>query len=221
VSCGQLRLALGAHVLGGLDAQEARDVEEHVRGCARCRAEREELAEAVDLLALAEEAPPHVPARVRDRVVAAAARRRQRERLLAVAAAVALLSALAGGLAGWRITPAPPAVLAVPLEAVEPFDGTGWATFTPGEDVVLVELHLDELRPLPAPAVYEAWLSTYEGEVVSIGQLPSRQEAVRVTLAADGPIEAYRGFWVTAEPDGRDPAHDGPTVLQAPVPPAR
>uniref|UniRef100_UPI0039EF3C31 anti-sigma factor family protein n=1 Tax=Sinomonas sp. G460-2 TaxID=3393464 RepID=UPI0039EF3C31 len=39
----ELRLSLGAYLLGGLDADEARAVEEHVATCPECRAEIEEL----------------------------------------------------------------------------------------------------------------------------------------------------------------------------------
>jgi hypothetical protein len=49
-TCGQVRILLGVYVLGGLrGAQEAR-VATHLAGCARCRAEYEELAEVPALL---------------------------------------------------------------------------------------------------------------------------------------------------------------------------
>ena len=44
------RDALGAFALGGLDADEARRVGEHLAGCAECRAELAELNELKDLL---------------------------------------------------------------------------------------------------------------------------------------------------------------------------
>ena len=37
-------------------------------------------------------------------------------------------------------------------------------------------------------------------------------------LTAPGSLEDYRGLWVTAEPDRRDPAHEGPTVVRARLP---
>jgi anti-sigma factor RsiW len=51
---GHVRLLLGAHVLGGLNASQEAVVRAHLAGCARCRAERDWLAVVpswLDLLA--------------------------------------------------------------------------------------------------------------------------------------------------------------------------
>lgn len=214
--CAPHRHDLGAYVLAGLEPADVPALEAHLAVCAECQAEHAELAGAPRLLARALDAPPPVPGRVRDRVVADAARRRARRRWTVTAAAAALLAALVGGVVGWQLAPAPPREVAVPLEAVDPFDGSGWAAFRTEDAAVLVRLELAGLEPLTAPEVYEAWLSTTDGRIVSIGQLPAGEGTVELT--AQGPIEDYRGFWITAEPDRRDPAHDGPTVLRAPVP---
>lgn len=214
--CAPHRHDLGAYVLAGLEPAEAQAVEAHLASCAACEAEHAELAGVPQLLARALDAPPPVPGRVRDRVVAAAARRRARRRWAVTAAAGALLAALVGGVVGWQLAPSPAREVAVPLEGVGPSDASGWAAFRTEGAAVVVRLELTGLEPLSAPEVYEAWLSTNDRRIVSIGHVPADQGTVELT--AEGPIEDYRGFWITAEPDRRDPAHDGPTVLEAPVP---
>lgn len=219
--CTELRELLGAYVLGGLHPDETLAVERHLEACAGCRAERAELATAPALLDLATEAPPEVPRRVRDRIVAAAAERRSRRRWALVAAAVGVVATLLGGLAGWQLAPAPAVDVAVPLESVEPFDGSGWAVFRPDDGRIVVRLEVEGLEPLEDPAVYEAWLSTTDERVVSIGQLGEIDEVVTTELTVRGSMDDYDGFWITAEPDRRDPAHDGPTVVRAYVPDGR
>ncbi|MFD2078596.1 Putative zinc-finger [Actinopolymorpha cephalotaxi] len=57
-TCAEVRAAIGAHVLGALDAEEAAAVDAHLADCARCRAAYDELAGLPALLGLvrAEEA---------------------------------------------------------------------------------------------------------------------------------------------------------------------
>jgi predicted anti-sigma-YlaC factor YlaD len=57
-ACRQIRRLLGVYVLGGLRGAQEAQVTAHLGGCARCRAEYEELAEVPALLDLitAEEA---------------------------------------------------------------------------------------------------------------------------------------------------------------------
>ncbi len=219
-ACDRYRYELGAYVLDAVDPQTAEELEAHLATCPACRAEHEEIAGVPALLELAREAPPVAPARVRDRVIAAAARRRTRRRWMATTTAAAAAAALIGGFAGWRISPSPEPVIAVPLAEVEPFQASGWAHFRLEGERVVVELDVDGLEELPGSGVYEAWLSTNDDQIVSIGLLDVDDDGrSSVALIADGPPERYRGFWVTAEPDDEDPAHDGPTVLEARMPP--
>ncbi|WP_422934299.1 anti-sigma factor family protein [Sinomonas sp. P47F7] len=112
-----LRLSLGAYLLGGLDADEARAVEEHLAACPECRAEIEELevlpamldvvpaARAEELIEapLAATAEP-VPGLLLSKV---SARRRTLRLRWAGALAGAAAASLAGGLAlGPVIAPA-------------------------------------------------------------------------------------------------------------------
>jgi anti-sigma-K factor RskA len=220
--CDDVRRDLGAYVLGGLEPAETHAVESHLAGCAACRAEHVELAGLPALLHLAQDAPPRAPGRVRDRVVAAAARRQLRHRWRLAAAAAAVVAAATGALVGWQLAPgAGPVEIAVPLEDVEPFEASGEVTFRPGDGTIRIRLALDSLEELEEPSVYEAWLYTTDRRVVSIGQLTDTADGLSVELVASGSLDDYRSFWVTAEPDGRDPAHDGPTVVRAAVPDVR
>lgn len=219
--CSTHRQELGALVLGGLEPEEVAALRQHLEGCSACRAEHEQLATTVPLLALVPSAPPRAPDRVRDRVVSAAARRRLTRRWTASAAAAVLLAALLGGVAGWRLAPGPPLAVTVPLEAVEPFAASGSVTFREVDGRVLVEVELEDLDPLEGPSVYEAWLYEADRRIVSIGQLSSDRAGASAAFHAEGELSDYRGFWITAEPDRRDPAHDGPTVVRAPVPQTR
>jgi len=113
MSCAQRRGDLGAFVVGALRGQEAEDFRRHLRTCASCRAEAEELGSLPQLLAAVDEAevvdgPPRPSPRLLSdllrRVAAERAARRRRARLagvaaavVAVAAAVLAFSVLAGG----------------------------------------------------------------------------------------------------------------------------
>jgi anti-sigma factor RsiW len=219
-ACAEHRVNLGAYVLGSLDEPAIRATEAHLKDCAECRAEQDELAALPGLLDLAAASPPPVPARVRDRVVASAARRRARRRWTLAAAAAMVAAALLGGYVGWAFAPEPAPTRAVHLPEHEPYEATGWAVFRAEDGEIVVDLELRGLEPLPEPAVYEAWLSTYDERIRSMGQLEVRADGTATaTLTLEGSLGDYRGFWVTAEPDRRDPAHAGPTVVAAPVPP--
>jgi anti-sigma factor RsiW len=112
VSCEQLRPALGAYVLGGLDPDEAAAVRRHLETCAECAAEYDALTSLPGLLSLAGGAEaatsePLSPA-FEERLLDAYARdrstpprrrfswRRPRPRWLAVGAAAAATAAAAG-----------------------------------------------------------------------------------------------------------------------------
>lgn len=216
--CDRCRTELGAYVVGGLAIDEVDGVEMHLEGCSACRHERDELAETVPLLELARTPAARAPARVRDRIIAQAARRRARRRWTAAAAAASIVAALLGGMLGWVLR-GPQETLVVPLRQAEDVEAVGWATLHHVDTRLVVELAVEGLEPLPAPAVYEAWLATEDERVLSIGQLPAAEDGtITAALVADEPLDAYRSVWITAEPDRRDPAHEGPTVLSAPLP---
>ncbi|MEZ0073039.1 anti-sigma factor [Planotetraspora sp. GP83] len=100
MTCDDVRMSLGAYVLGALDDEEAAQVEEHLDGCPACRAELAELSGLPPLLArVSEEDIQHAgtpPRAVLDRLVAASARRSRRSRVLLALAASVVVAALGG-----------------------------------------------------------------------------------------------------------------------------
>jgi anti-sigma factor RsiW len=50
VDCGQVRVELAAHALGGLESAEAQAVEDHLAGCPACGAVRERHTDVVGLM---------------------------------------------------------------------------------------------------------------------------------------------------------------------------
>ena len=69
LSCAQAEDLLGANALDALTPQEARDVQEHLRGCVEHRQVAQELAQTVSLLALAVDEREPAPD-LRDRILA-------------------------------------------------------------------------------------------------------------------------------------------------------
>lgn len=139
-ACEDVRLSLGAYVVGSLDGAERADVERHLDQCGACRDELSELAALPGLLARVDVAAfdpqPPSPPELLDRLLAAAAterKRARRSRVLAAAAVVAVASAIAAATAaqvadGHRSST--PAVVAAPLRMTDPVTGVS-AQITP------------------------------------------------------------------------------------------
>lgn len=218
---------LGGYALGGLEPQEAGPVREHLGACRSCAAEADDLAALPGLLALLEDAPPEPPPAVRTRVLEGARRRRPARRRV-VGLVAGLLVAVVGGLAVLALpgsdrdgaVPAEQAEMTTALQAGEGSDAGGELTLTPSGSGLLVEVEATRLEPLPPRGVYEAWLrKPGREEPVSIGRFQRSQDGTAaVTFTASGGPDDYDGFWITAEPDATDPAHQGPTVLWADIP---
>ena len=181
----RLRLALGAYLLGGLDSEEARAVEEHVASCAECRAEVEQLevlpamldvvpaARAEDLAEVptsvaTEPAPPTLLSKVRAR------RRSLRLRVAGVIAGAAAAS-LAGGLALGPAVGAllggnrPPAPTPTPSETAAAANYSLDSADGAHIDLALVRkgwgTELDLVcRGMPNDGVFSVWVLTSDGE---------------------------------------------------------
>lgn len=175
MTCDEARLTLGALVLGALGEQEASEVRAHLRSCAPCRAEYEELTgmpRLMGLVPVAEVAagPPAAAPVVRDVLLqqVAAERSGQRRRRIgwtaigvtAIAAAAAAIGfGLAGGGSVEEPEEPPSQVLAgtdsgTGVWAKVELDGVAWGTrvdlqlsgAAPGETCRLVAVTADGER---------------------------------------------------------------------------
>lgn len=183
--CEPTRLALGALVVGTLDADEAAALGAHLRGCAPCRAEHAELAALPEMLdrldadeaaAAADPPPPALLTRVLAVTARERAARRRRRVLAAVAAAVVLLGG--GAYAGVALTAAPAARV---VAASDPSTGVqarirmvaepggtrlqlSLSGVAPGERCRLVAVGVDGRREVAA-----TWVATYVGRADVVG----------------------------------------------------
>lgn len=95
VDCDDVRMALGAYVLGSLDSREAADVYEHLAWCPFCRVEADEFLGLPDLLGRVTEADIEQAARppraVLDRMLKVTTRRRRvTQAVLTIAASIVI-----------------------------------------------------------------------------------------------------------------------------------
>lgn len=218
VECGHDRAELAMVLLGAVDEVDLDAIDVQLAGCAACAATYEELADLPALLDLITEEATVPPARLRDRVVADLARRAERRRR-SPWVVVAMVAALLAGVAiGQVSSPSPTPVVTVAVDAVDPYPAHGHVRFASEAERLVVGIELEGLEPLEGDAAYEAWLYTADHRIVSIGQLDPVDGRVDTELRIAGQPAQFTGFWVTAEPDRREPAHQGPTVVRAPVP---
>ncbi|MCI2237669.1 zf-HC2 domain-containing protein [Paenibacillus sp. TRM 82003] len=207
----------GAYVLGALAPAERADFEEHLTGCASCRAAVEELAGLPGLLAhapaaavaaLADDAPPEPPLAPRTllpRLLRAARAHRRRRRLaLSAGAAAACLAAAAGAVALLPEPAAPPAATPVPAGPSAPA--------APSEEA---GQRMQELVPVPLTATVqlteEAW-GTQVDLVCAYAADDAGHARPYALVVADTDGNAQRiGTW-TAQP-GRDARLSGATAL--------
>jgi anti-sigma-K factor RskA len=160
-----------AYALDALGEAEELEFEEHLRGCARCRAELRELLEAATALAYAVEAPappPSLRARILERARADRANviplRRRRLAVYASGAVAAAAAAVALGIGLWANSLSGEldrerealAVLADPTAESRPLRGaTGRLVVTDDREAALV---VSGLRTAPAEKAYEVWV---------------------------------------------------------------
>lgn len=210
----------GAYALGALDAAEAADFEEHLRGCDPCRAEVGEFREVA--ARLGESLSERPPAALRERVLAQADRTRQdpplpqrldarrpsRTRRVVLGLAAAVLVGIAGvvGVQALDEETAPAPALAAP--AAEVFsagdaESVAVPTTTGGTLKVAVSKGRGEMavdaRELPDPGegkVYQLWTGDGE-EMIDAGVLPPGTTGAAMPLPEEGDTVN-----VTVEPAG-------------------
>lgn len=237
--CEDVRWLLGSHTLGGLAPSEAEAVERHLAACPACRREHVELAVLPSLLDLVE--PESEAGLVRERAPSPglehavlegyAAHRRAtvalpRRRRRWSAARVTVPSALAGAAVAIAVV-AVTGVLRSPVEqpprvALRPAPGApagAHASAELRETGTGTDVDLDVTLPgLRAGEVYELWFVGLRGRVSAGTFTVARGQPTHVRLSTAARSGSYRRVGITREPDGLDPARNGPTVASAVVP---
>jgi anti-sigma-K factor RskA len=203
----ETRDLLGPYVMGSLEAQEEREVEDHLEGCASCRQEAQELRlahEHLAGLAYSTEAPPED---LKTRVVAGIPRREARRRVpswaVAVAAAVCVLAVIAA-----ILTPDLFGGQALASADLSPTDGAPEA----GGEVRIqgtgenMEMRLEAwgLPPCKSEQYYELWLVDGDDRVSAGSFTVGESGRVDVSLNAPNFASSYSEVGITAEHD-KDP----------------
>jgi anti-sigma-K factor RskA len=222
---------LPAYTIGGLDAEEARLVEEHLLSCWICRAESADLQDVLGQLSLAVPAavpPPDLRDRLLERVQAArpqqpiqGSKQSWLERLLPVwgLASFALIIILGVfNLSLWQrlnhleFLTSPGGMRAVPLNSSDAASrATGFVLISAdGDEGALV---VDGLPPLGESQQYQLWLIRDEkrtsGAVFSTDEKSYGGTRVEVS----GSLLEYSAVGITIEPFGGSPQPTGEKVL--------
>ncbi len=174
MTCEQVRLCLGAYVVGALEPAERSAVDVHLPACPPCRDELSSFAGLPGLLGRlsADEVvdrPSVAAPALLERTLAEMRRRRRLRRRVAAAAAVATVLALAGAGVGIAVTgqhPRPVVAAAGSVHAALTLQPRHWGTalrlrlsgVRPGEHCSLVAFARDGRREVAG-----AWEATYDG----------------------------------------------------------
>ena len=218
-----------AYALDALDAEEAREYEQHLAGCDRCRDELADLSEGTTALAFAVDAPAP-PAALRERILEQA--RSERTNVVplrprwtrgakvatAFAAAAAVLLAIATG-SLWRSLDSERGARDAADRAVAVLSDPDAQRITlEGADGVLVTgmrgsaLVIRDLDAAPSGKTYEAWVID-GGKPVPAGTFDGGSDTTVHQL--DEPVPAGSQVAVTVERAGGVNAPTGKIVLSA------
>jgi anti-sigma-K factor RskA len=240
-SCRDIEVLLAAHAFAALEPNEHDAVQTHLVGCADCRRAYDQLTELPALLDLAGRTetriaspPPLLEASVLAALPPGGTQRSRRRpsfarrpwpqgtatgwrgvsaRSLAPALAAVLLLVVIGvtqlpasSPRSVKLTLAPsplaPASRAVAIVRPHP-----WGTE--------VDLQAQHLAPTHGTQIYEMWFVSPRGRVSAGTFTVGHQGHVTVSLACAAHAGQYRTLGVTLEPDGLNPAKQGPNILSA------
>jgi hypothetical protein len=223
------REEIAALALGALEPAEAERVRAHVDTCAACREELRSLAALPPLLDLVPDlqSPPieAAPPPLEDAVIAHIDRARgerprtrpaRRRRLwlapawgLAGAAVTVAALAITGQLGGGGTSPAGRVV------ALRGADATARATLRATDTGMRVALRVSDLAPTRGDQVYELWFSRGKDRVSAGTFVVGADGRATLQLSTAVSERDARRLWITREPNGSDPAPNGPTVLRS------
>jgi anti-sigma-K factor RskA len=228
---------VAGYVLASLAPDERAAFEDHLAGCASCRAQVRELSVPAELLARAVPAydvPPGLETRTLAAVRSSVGvngdpsprplpRRRAWRRPLALAASVAVL--LAGGVLAGTLLERSGGAGEVEIEAVlsAPSGGAAQATVVVVKTGIGREISFrsDDLPILPKGDFYELWFvgpgdTLRRPNRISAGTFhPDEQGRSHVELTAAVDPALYPVVSVTAEPGDGNPRRTGPEVLRS------
>lgn len=218
----------GAYAVDALDDDERARFEEHLSGCAECRAEVDGLREASallgdltatappptlrdDVLAGIREVRPLPPVREPVPVSLTDERRRRRHRGRALLAAASVVVALGVGAAvvqPWQDDGTSDVELTAADRVLRAPDATRTTQTFPGGATATVVRSLSEGRavivtedmpPAPAGKVYELWLQSPEGRMEPAGLMPPKADQ---TFVLEGDAGEAMAAGITIEPAG-------------------
>jgi len=235
MKCAEVRLQLGAFVLGGLEPDEAAQIRRHLASCSGCQNEFRELAEINQILgALPPPADPPghlkdaVLSRVRREEPSSSNKRASSKNLrfaLPVVAAAALIAIVAIGiLSSLKVEPPVITVELIPTPTLrdelraEGENYWGVAELYPQPSgSQLVELRLNNLEEPGPHSVYEMWFVSGENYVSAGTFTTTGSGETRVWLTAPPEALNYHTLLVTREPAADDNAPSEEEILKGEV----
>ncbi len=228
---------LGGYVLGALEPEDEERVRQHIDGCQECRDEHDRLAEVPALLTLvdldngSEAVAPKPPVALEAEILGKRPRASTHrtgpfsQRFLpgfglrpAVAAtavavtAIAVVLAVTGVLSTESSSPPPVRLASTTVPGAT-------ATADMQDESHGTRLQLD-VRSLPAThgaEVYEVWFVRPGGRVSAGTFRVGRDGKADVVLTSAARPGSYQRLGITREPDGLNPARNGPNVLTGPL----
>jgi hypothetical protein len=203
-ACREMRAALGAAAIGGLEPAEEVALRAHLDGCADCRTELVELQAVARALPLADPArvtarADEPPLRLGDQVLGRVAQERARHNVRVrrrfasgAAAALAIAAAVAAFVVvGVRDTNPGTRVVFPATAGV-----SGRATLHARAAGTEVAFHATGLHD---GEYYWLWLTGEDGERIAAGTVHGTGKSVDVTMNAALPLGEARRIWMTDE----------------------
>ncbi|MGB3828431.1 MAG: anti-sigma factor [Ornithinimicrobium sp.] len=230
---------IGAYALDAVDPDERRVVQEHLRGCERCRLELQQLTEAAVVLSNGYEIepPPHLKERlmgalgehvsatphgsdVDDAQPVRAEQRAPSRRALWGLAAAGLLA-----VGGWGIWQGVSDELSPIDQVIQAEDARTFDSEYAGEVVTVVAsasldravLITEDLPELADDEVYQAWWVNADEQVLSAGVLDDAADAGSSEVALDGDPAGSVAVALSVEPSGGSDQPSGDPVVVVPL----